>query len=158
MNYASTWILRFAIICLGAVVVLFASFLLPNALIEAAKDYSQTVAILAGVGMYGALLPFLFALYQGMKLLNLIDKNKTFTTSSVKAFAKIKYAAIVAAVLFAGSLPLFYSIADTEDAPGVMVIGLAVTCVPFAFGIFAAVMQRLFKNAVAIKKENDLTV
>lgn len=158
MKYVSTWILRLAIIFLGLVVVLFASFLLPQALQEAAKQYSSTVAVIAGSSMYGALVPFLFALYQGMRLLQIIDRNQTFTNAAVQAFAKIKYAAILAAFLFAGSLPLFYSIAKSEDAPGVMVIGLAVTCIPFAFGIFAAVMQRLFKNAVDIKRENDLTV
>jgi len=55
-------------------------------------------------------------------------------------------------------LPLFYQIADEEDAPGVIVIGLIIPCVSFVVAVFAAVLQKLLRNAVDMKSENDLTV
>jgi hypothetical protein len=158
MNRASTIFLRLAIIGFGLLVLLFSIFLLPRAFAEAMRSYDAIIYLPAIIGVYGALIPFYSALYQGMRILSYIDKNKAFSKRSVKALGVIKYSAIAAAILFAGSLPLFYAAAQTEDAPGIMVIGLAITSAPFIIGIFAAVMQRLLRNVVEMKKENDLTV
>lgn len=158
MKYVSTIFLRAVIIAIGVVVGLFAAFLLPRAINGATEDYSLGLSLPMAIGVYAALLPFYFTLVQGFLLLGLIDKNQTFTTAAVSAFGRIKYAAIAVSLLFSASLPLFYAVADSEDAPGVMVIGLIITGIPFAIGVFAALLQQVFKSAVDIKKENNLTV
>ena len=154
----STIFLRLAIIGFGVLVLLFSIFLLPQAVQEAARSYSVPVYVSAAIGIYAAAIPFYIALYQGMRLLNLIDKNKAFSKKSVNSFKVIKIAGIVMSIFFAGALPLFYAVAQTEDAPGIMLIGLTFAGIPFVIGVFAAVMQRLIQNAVDIKSENDLTV
>lgn len=62
--------------------------------------------------------------------------------------------------MFAGGRSAIHSIpvADADDAPGVVLIGMAITFAPIAIVVFAAVLQKLLKNAIDIKSENDLTV
>jgi hypothetical protein len=55
-------------------------------------------------------------------------------------------------------VPLLYPFADQDDAPGVLIVGFVIACVPIVVSVFAAVMEKLFKNAIQIKSENDLTV
>lgn len=55
-------------------------------------------------------------------------------------------------------MPLIYEMAQEADAPGLIVLGLVMTCAPIVIAVFAAVLQKLLKNAIEIKSENDLTV
>ena len=110
------------------------------------------------LGMYVAALPFYFALYQTMKLLNYIDTNKAFSELSVTALKRIKISAIVIGALYLVLLPYFYLMANNADAPGVLMIGLAFTFGPLTVAGFAAVLQKLLQSAIDIKSENDLTV
>lgn len=158
MTHASTILLRVAILGFGFLVLMFSIFLLPQAFAEAVRSYTAAYYAPAIIGVYGALIPFYTALYQGMRILGYIDKDEAFSKRSVKALGVIKYAAFATAILFAGSLPLFYAVTQTEDAPGIMVIGLAIDAAPLVIGIFTAVMQRLLRNVVKMKKESDLTV
>lgn len=55
-------------------------------------------------------------------------------------------------------MPLFYLMAEADDAPGIIVIGLVMIFASMVIGVFAAVLQKLLKEAIDIKSENDLTV
>ncbi|MDF2545103.1 MAG: hypothetical protein K0R93_2658, partial [Anaerosolibacter sp.] len=46
------------------------------------------------IGVYATAISYFFALYQTLKLLSYIDKNKAFSELSVKALKNIKYCAI----------------------------------------------------------------
>ena len=108
--------------------------------------------------MYASAIPFYFALYQAFKLLSYIDKNKAFSELSVKALKNIKYCAITISILYVVGLPLFYLIAEKDDAPGVIVVGLVIIFASMVIAVFAAVLQRLLQEAIDIKSENDLIV
>ena len=107
---------------------------------------------------YLTAIPFYFALYQAFKLLSYIDKNEAFSELSVKALKNIKYSAITISVLYVISLPLFYVVAEIDDAPGIIVIGLILIFAAMVIAVFAAVLQRLLQEANDIKSENDFTV
>ncbi|HKX24358.1 MAG TPA: DUF2975 domain-containing protein [Candidatus Saccharimonadales bacterium] len=107
---------------------------------------------------YLTVAPFLIVLWQTLKLLSYIDRGTAFSERSVKALKLIKYAAVTIGALYALILPTMYQAAQTEDAPGVMLIGLVLTCAPLAIGVFAAVLQKVLRSAIDIKSENDLTV
>lgn len=109
-------------------------------------------------GMYAAALPFFFALYQTLKLLSYIDKNTAFSDLSVKALKNIKYCAIAIGTLYAGLIPLLLPIAHEDDAPGIVALGLIIVFASMVIAVFSAVLQKLLKNAIDIKSENDLTV
>jgi hypothetical protein len=103
-------------------------------------------------------IPFFMALYQALKLLGHIDENKAFTELSVRSLKNIKYCAITISVLSMSVMPLIYLIADEDDAPGLMVFGLVIPFASIVVAVFAAVLEKLLKNAIDIKSENDLTV
>ena len=55
-------------------------------------------------------------------------------------------------------MPLFYLIAEIDDAPGIILIGMVIIFASMVIAVFAAVLQRLLQEAIDIKSENDLTV
>lgn len=110
------------------------------------------------VGLYAPAIPFFIALRQALKLLGYVDENTAFSELSVTALKKIKRCALVISGLFAAGLPYIFQVAERDDAPGVMLIGIIISGASFVIAVFAAVLQKLVQNAVAIKSENDLTV
>jgi hypothetical protein len=108
--------------------------------------------------MYIAAIPFYIALFQAWKLLSYIDKNTAFSEASVKALGNIKHCAFTISILYIAALPQFYILAEADDAPGVIVIGLIFVGASFTVAIFAALLQKLLKNVLDLKSENDLTV
>ncbi|MFG6115658.1 DUF2975 domain-containing protein [Halobacillus sp. MO56] len=108
--------------------------------------------------LYATALAFFLALYQAYRLLSYIDKNKAFSDLSVTALKNIKYCAITISGFYVLAMPLFYLVAEYDDAPGVIVIGLVIIFGSLVIAVFAAVLQKLLRTAIEIKSENDLTV
>lgn len=156
MKQGSTIFLRGVVILIGLIVLALCVFALPRLIsLELAGDFDYGAIFL---GMYVPAIPFFFALYQALKLLNYIDKNKAFSWASVKALKNIKYCALVISGLYAAGMPYIFYVADKDDAPGVAAIGFVIIFASLVIATAAAVFQRLFQNAVDIKSENDLTV
>ena len=153
-----TLFLKVVVILIGIPILGLCIFGLPSIANEAAEHYPAYLLYPVLIGMYAAAVPFFFALYQTLKLLSYIDKNKAFSELSVNALKYIKYCAITISILYAGLIPLLVPIADADDAPGVVALGLVITFASIVIAIFAAVLQKLLKNAIDIKSENDLTV
>lgn len=110
------------------------------------------------VGLYVSVIPFYIALYQAFKLLTYIDGNKAFSELSVTALKNIRNSAIAFSSLYVAMLPFVYLLAEKEDAPGLIIIGMAPIFASTVITVFAAVLQKLLKNAIDIQTENDLTV
>jgi hypothetical protein len=108
--------------------------------------------------IYLGTVPFFTALYQAFKLLGYIEKNKTFSQDSVNVLRNIKYCAIAIIALMAGAIAIVLKNAGDDDPAGFIAIGMVVIFSTVVIGTFAAVMQKLFKNALEIKSENELTV
>lgn len=160
MKRGTTLFLKVAVILIGIPVLALCIFLVPEIGNIAAKLFPEFAYIkyLVFIVFYASAIPFYFALYQAIKLLSYIDKNKAFSELSVKALKKIKYYAITISILHVLVLPLFYFFAEKDDAPGVIFIGLVVPFASMVIAVFAAVLQKLLKEAIDIKSENDLTV
>lgn len=94
------------------------------------------------IGLYAAVIPFGFAVYQALKLLNCINKGKAILELSVKALNNIKYCAITIGVLYVIGMPLLFLVADKDDAPGVVALGLLVILASIVTAFFAALFQR----------------
>lgn len=149
----SIWILRGAVVIAGLTVLALCIFALPNIWKGGSAEFPQasSALLLIIIGMYVTVVPFFIVLWQTLKLLNYIDKNETFSDLSIKALKNIKYCAIIIGVLYMGGEPLLFPIADADDAPGLVVIGFAVACIPFVVAAFAAVLERLFQDAINMK-------
>ena len=154
MKKASTLTLRAAVITMGLCVLALCAFILPVGI--AAEDASGYRPIL--IGMYLPAIPFFIALYHILKLLRYIDTEKTFSELSITSLRYIKFCSLVISGLYALGLPYIFIVADNDDAPGMVLIGLLFTLAPFAVAVFAAVLEKFFSDALRIKSENELTV
>jgi hypothetical protein len=158
MKRGSTLFLRMALILLGVPVLalgIFGLIWLPKHPFNADFDHLLYPIL---VGMYASVIPFFGALYQAFKLLNFIDKNQAFSELSVKALQTIKFCAIAFSGLYVIILPFVYIVAEIDDAPGLILMGMVPTFASLVIAVFAAVLQRLLQEAIDIKSENDLTV
>jgi hypothetical protein len=150
----STLILRLAVLGFAAVIAALCLIALPIGI--ASDDFGLYRWILAG--LYVPAIPFFFAIFQTMKLLQYIDNNTAFSDASVTALRNIMYCGSIIAGLFTAGLPYIYYVANKDDAPGVILVALVLACASVAVAVFAAVLRRLMQSAIDIKAENDLTV
>jgi hypothetical protein len=163
MKKSSTLFLKVAVIFIGIPVLAMCLFLLPqiaNEANEALKKGSDLAFVVYGILMlmYVSAVPFYFALYQSFTLLSYIDKNQAFSELSVRALKKIKNCALTISGLYVIALPFVYILAEADDAPGLILIGMVIIFAPMVIAVFAAVLQRLLQEAIDIKSENDLIV
>ncbi|MDT9027278.1 DUF2975 domain-containing protein [Rossellomorea yichunensis] len=158
MMKRETLFLKIAVFLIGTPVLALCVFGLPWLAKDAAG--SELAYLINGilVVMYVSAIPFFVALYQAIRLLSYIDKNNAFSELSVKALKNIKYCATTITTLYVAGMPLFFLMGEIDDAPGVIVIGMMFIFAPLVIAVFAAVLQKLLKNAIEIKSENDLTV
>lgn len=158
MKQGSTIFLKLAIIVIGSPVLalcILGLYWLPTNPVSQA--YSHILyPILTGI--YLSVIPFYIALYNAFRLLTYIDKSKAFSQSSVKALNNIKYCAITISALYTLLMPFVYILADKDDAPGAIIIGMLPIFASMVISVFAAVLQRLLQEAINIKSENDFTI
>lgn len=154
MKRGSTLILRGTVILIGLIVIGLCVFALPAGIrTDNVGGYRPIL-----YGLYVTAVPFFMALYQALRLLDYIDRDQAFSDLSVAALKQIKYCAIAISAMFAAGLPYIYVVADRDDAPGVILIGMVITFASAVIATFAGVLQQLLRSAIAIKSENDLTV
>ncbi|WP_339063656.1 DUF2975 domain-containing protein [Tepidibacillus marianensis] len=159
MKQVTTLFLKLAVIFIGIPVLALCIFLVPHMANFAEKLYPNIAPMkyLVFIVMYGAAVPFYFALYQAFNLLRYIDENTAFSELSVKALKNIKCCAITISGLYVLGLPLFHLIAKKVDPP-IVLMGLIIIFASLVIAVFAAILQRLLQEAINIKSENDLTV
>lgn len=153
LTRTSTNILRLAVLTIGGIVSAAAVYLLPALIAEDDTPFVLTLLLL-----YLTTIPFYTALFKALELLSLIDKNKAFSHTTIAALSVIKKCALTFGGIYA-IMPLFlYPIAQSDDAPGLMVFPLFIAFAAFVVGTAVAVMERLLREAIRMKSENDLTV
>ena len=153
MKKGSTIFLKLVISLIG-IAVLALCFLFTSEVIKTEGALFLPILII----MYVTAIPFFLALYQALRLLGNIDRNMAFSELSVKALRNIKYCAITISALYAAGMPFLVSVADKDDAPGAVGFGLIFILASIVVATFAAVLQRLVRNGLDMKSENDLTV
>ena len=153
-----TLFLKFIIVLIGIPVLALCIFGLPWLTNNPVNpDYAHILYPII-IGMYVSTIPFYIALYKAFRLLDYIDKNIAFSELSVKALRHIKYCAITISTLYVVMMPFVFLVAEKDDAPGLIIFGTFPIFASMAIAIFAAVLEKLFKNAIDIKNENDLTI
>jgi hypothetical protein len=160
MKRGSTFFLKAVIIFIGIAALALDVYTVWNVGIGTAINWpvSNTILYVGLIAIYTSIIPFLFALFQGFALLQNIDKDNAFSEISINALRNIKYSAVVMSIFYWAAMPLVFTFADLDDAPGVVIIGAVLASAPLVIATFAAVLQKLVQNAIDIKLENDLTV
>jgi hypothetical protein len=158
MKRGSTIFLKLAVFLIGSPVLALGIYGLPwLANNPANPDYAHILYPIV-IGLYVSVIPFFVALYQAFKLLSYIDKNQAFSELSVKSLQIIKFCAMTISGLYVVILPFVFLAADLDDAPGLVIVGMVPVFASLVIAVFAAVLQKLLKEAIDIKSENDLIV
>ncbi len=106
---------------------------------------------------YLASIPFFVALYHGFKVLGYAGQDQVFSQAAVKALRTIKFCAI-AMIGFVAGAEIFILMADSDDRAGGVVMGVLIAFGSIVMAAAAAMFERVLRNAVEIKSENDFTV
>ena len=158
MKQHSVFLLKIAVCLFGAPVLALCIIGLPWLANNPVNPEYAHILYPIVIGIYGSVIPFYIALYQTLRILNSIDNNHAFSELSVRALKIIKECAMTFSGMFVFMIPFIYFLADKDDAPGLIIVGMAPIFVSLVIAVFAAVLQRLIKEAIVIKTENDLTV
>lgn len=160
MQKSSTTFLKTVIYLMGLIMIALSVILIPQIIIDISDSSAMVKWVIYPIviGVFLTTLPFYLALYQALKLLRLIDQNQTFSEEAVFTLKKIKQCALTITGIYILTMPFIYLFAEKDDAPGVIIIGMVPLLVSFVVAVFASLLQKLFKNALEIKTENDLTV
>lgn len=158
---SSTLFLQIAIYTLAVVVLGLSVLILPSIFYSWSAEYPDMTALrypfVLGIGL--TIIPFLFALYQALRLLKFINSHTAFSQNSVRALRGVKLSALAIALVYALELPIVFAVAQAEDAPGLILMWTALFVgLPVVIAVFSALAQQLLKNIIDIKSENDLTV
>lgn len=97
----------------------------------------------------------LFYLYQ---MVSLIGNEQAFSNQILPLAKKLNQRMVGMAVTFCGILPFVYRVAELDDAPGLIIVGLMIVSIPFSLVVFGKIVEELFKQAVYLKRDQDLTI
>ncbi|MBA4535563.1 DUF2975 domain-containing protein [Bacillus aquiflavi] len=158
MERGTTLFLKAAVFLIGITVLALCIFWLPSLANYTAEMFPEFAYLQHPIliGLYVTAMPFFIALYQAVKLLNYIDHNNAFSELSVKALKSIKYCAVTISILYV--IGIIYLMSQNAFHPGIAIIGFSIIFTSVVISVFTAVLQKLLKNALDIKLENDLTV
>lgn len=163
MKKGTTLFLKAALVMIALPVAALCIFLLPKLILEAFEQMNGenvlpfiilglvTVALLSAI-------PYYVALFQAYTLLRLIETSEAFSMASVQALRKIKKSAFWISLFYAIGLPLIFMVAQWDDAPGLVLIGMVIVGASIVVGVFAAVLEALLQEAITYKTENELTI
>lgn len=158
MKRGTTLFLKIAVILIGIPILtlcIFGLFWMANNPVN--PDYAYILYPIL-IGIYATVIPFCIGLYRAFNLLIYIDKNQAFSELSVKALKNIKLCAMIVSGLYVIIMPFVFLLAELDDAPGLIIVGIVPIFASMVIAVFAAALQKLLKEAIDIKNDNDLTI
>jgi hypothetical protein len=153
MKRGSTLFLKAVVLLISLLVFALCIFLISQIFTKNLGGYFPII-----IGMLIASIPFFIGVFQTMKLLNLIDKNHAFSQLSINSLEIIKKCGTIICIMYGLGLPYIFIVAQRDDAPGVILLGLIFTFAPMIVAVFATVLQKVLQNAIDLKSENELAV
>lgn len=159
MKKGSIYFLKGVIVLMSLIVLALCIFALPSigkSMIEEFPTIPNAPYFV--LAFYASAVPFFIALVHAWRMLIYIDKNIAFSPLSVKALKKIKYCAVLITLFLLANMPLMFHMAQADDAPGAIIIWGFISGAPLVIAVFAALLEKLLKNAIDFKSENELTV
>lgn len=106
---------------------------------------------------YVGSVPFFVALYQAFKLLGYAGKDQALTSAAVSALRTIKLCALAVLAFVAASV-VFMPFDDPDDRPPGVILRVFAAFVMIVAAAAAAMFERISRDAVEMKSENELTV
>ncbi|WP_075491325.1 DUF2975 domain-containing protein [Enterococcus thailandicus] len=139
--------------------ILFLSFLLTMGLLFSINEHSVfPEQVLASISLYLSAIASLLIIYYMYRMLGLVDNDRAFSAMSLIYVRAIFRLTIMEFIVLIGTVPFVYYIADNDDAPGVMIIGLGMLIIRLAVATFVSIIEKLLKNAIELKLDYELTI
>jgi Protein of unknown function (DUF2975) len=161
MKKSSTIFLQIVIVLIGIVAL---ALLLLEPRVEGRNAHATNFEIyfqdplLALV--YAGSIPFFMALYQAIKVLGQVGRNKAFSPEVVKALRTIRYCAlaIIGFVVVEELFILLMNKGDNDNPGAPIFMGILIVFPSIVVATGATMFERIAQNAVDLKSEHDLTV
>lgn len=96
--------------------------------------------------VYIASIPFFAGLFQAIKLLGFIEKNKIFSNTAIHTVRSIKYYAIAMICFIFAAMGWIRLASDGEDPAGAIAVGLILTLMSIIITTSAGVFQKVLEN------------
>ena len=107
---------------------------------------------------YISSIAFFIGAYQTLKLLGYIGRNEVFSEPAVKALRAMKYCAVAIVALTVAPIAYLFIVRPGDDIAGGVAIGLFIIFVSAVIAANASMHERIWRKAIDMKTENDLTV
>ena len=150
--------LKGIILSIGVLVMLMGLVWLPQ-IAELSALQNPEISFLkmpALFGIYTTMIPFYFALFQAIWLLNIIGKNKGFSESALKSLFNIKIAAYAIIFLYISGATVLGVLKLLH--PSVFIIVFILVMASLCVAVFSDILYELIDQANRIQSENDLTI
>lgn len=126
MQRFNAMLLSTFLVGLGIIVILLCVFTLPRLALETVT-HSPEVAYLQYpilFGLYATAVPFLYAIYETLHMIQIIEKQSITSKQLVQGFTRIKYCGIVIAALYIAGIIIL----DTANAfpPAMALLGVII--------------------------------
>lgn len=147
-----SWFLKILLVLISAAVIMVAIFLLPlsiHRLVTSTPQSLHLVGFIFAIGAYLLIISFLVAVIFAEQLLHVIDHQQQFSQHAIHLLAAIKWCMVSVSLGALLWLPLCYNFTQLTDAPGILIIGLAVVAIPITVTVFLSLLQHLWTEAVA---------
>jgi len=158
MNRSSTLFLRLVIALMAIAALAICGLGLPRMVADEVSRHPNGAGVPYTIMICGYILciPFFTALYQGFRVLNLIDRDKTFSNATAAALRLIRYCALVIGAAFlAGIIALRIMSAGTDEDPaGPTMIAMVVMFFCLTVTAVSTVLERQVRKAIDLKTES----
>lgn len=151
-----TLVLRITLLITAAILILF-GFLMGIQLFTSEGEVYAVVYIAVAVVWIDMILG-LFIVYALNKLLTLIDRDEIFSSHTLTIMNRVQKLTLSIAIVTIGLMPFFFTLAELDDAPGLVLFGAGIVFIPFAIHVLVVVLKETLSKAVSIKQENELTI
>ncbi|HCX63661.1 MAG TPA: DUF2975 domain-containing protein, partial [Eubacteriaceae bacterium] len=145
MKISSTLFLKISIILIGLPVLALALLALPRLFSHPINRQYAYVIYPIIIGLYATSIPFYIALFQSYQLLKCIEVKNAFSIFSLKALKNIRSCAIAISIIYAGIMPFVYGLAEKDDAPGLIIMGMVPLFASLVVAVFSALLQKLMQ-------------
>lgn len=108
--------------------------------------------------VYAGSIPFFIGLYQVVKILGYVAENNIFSQAALKAVRAVRHCAFTVIGFVAVEEFIIMLTHGDDDAAGGFMMGVFITLGSAIVATTAIVCERILRNAVEIKSENDLTI
>lgn len=140
------------------IISLFVVFITVIFMFQFSSEKKNLVNSILFCAVFGSVLLGFRVLFLLNRILDFVQRTEAFSAKTLKVVSKIKKLILLISLVFLGILPFFYTVADRQDAPGVLVIGLGLVSIPFTAFIFSQIVEELFKSAAELKNDSELTI